>query len=91
MEQYIFWVIQTVVTIVIMIIGYLMSRTMKGIDDKQKKIDQENTKIRQEINEFKIEVSKNYVTKQDFNETTGSITKKLDKIMDLIMDINKKI
>lgn len=91
------YVIQLAVTIGLGICGYLMQRSISSIDKKLEENDDKliNTEdkigdVKKELNEFKIEVSKEYVTKSDFNETTGQIMSKLDKIMDLIMEINKR-
>lgn len=74
-----------------------MKRSISDIDKKVdksekevRKTDEGVKKVESELSEFKLSVAKDYVTKEDFNETTGQIMNKLDKIMDLIMEINKK-
>lgn len=91
------YVIQTVISLVIALICYLMKRSISDIDKKVdksekevRKTDEGVKKVESELSEFKLSVAKDYVTKEDFNETTGQIMNKLDKIMDLIMEINKK-
>lgn len=82
--------IQLAVTLGIGICAYLMQRSISSIDKKNAEHDEKIKTVNTELNDFKLEVSKEYVTKNDFNETTGQIMNKLDKIMDLIMEINKR-
>lgn len=78
------------------LICFLFKRSLNDMDKKTEKHEEaiagtkeELAEVKTELNSFKIDIAKDYVTKEDFNETTGQIMKKLDKIMDLIMEMNK--
>lgn len=68
-------------------------------DNKEFKIDvgtsnKENTEkidqLKEDLGSYKEEVSCEYVRKTDYYQTHGEISKKIDKIYDILMDMNKK-
>ncbi len=67
---------------------------VQGIKEFQDKTDinlkahlEMTEKIRCELNAHKEDVGREYVRKEDYLQTTGDISKKLDKIFDILMDM----
>lgn len=63
-----------------------LQKSEKNIKEHTEKIDQ----LREDFNEHKEDVSKEYVRKSDYLQTTGEIMKKLDKIFDILLDMKGK-
>ncbi len=91
------WIIQLIITIVVGIIAYFLKDMKKNHEDKiiqlnikveavEEKVDQS----KDDLNNYKEEVHKEYAKKEDFLRTTGEISRKIDKIYDILMDMNKK-
>jgi vacuolar-type H+-ATPase subunit I/STV1 len=91
------WIVQLVITCVVGIIAYFLKDIKKNTEDK---ISQINTKVdsahkkmeetKDALNDYKDEVSKEYVRKDDYLQTNGEIMKRLDKIQDILMDMFRR-
>lgn len=91
------WIVQLVITCVVGIIAYFLKDIKKNTEDKisqiSTKVDDTQKKMEQTkdaLNDYKDEVSKEYVRKDDYLHTTGEIMKRLDKIQDLLLDMLKR-
>ena len=87
------WLIQIATTVGIGIIGYFIrdnsSKTQKMIDQANNKIDQTDgklEKLEQKFNDFKSDLPKEFVMKDDFIRAMTNVDKKLDKIYDIIVE-----
>ena len=79
-----------VLTLLIGIIGFFLTRTFKELDNKvstkafedaQKDIEKNNEDIRR--------IKDNYLTKDDYFREQAKVDKKLDSIMDILMALSK--
>ncbi|MGN0598868.1 MAG: hypothetical protein ACI4JK_03140 [Oscillospiraceae bacterium] len=79
-----------VLTILIGVIGFFLTRTFKELDNKvsakafedaQKDIDKNTEDIRR--------IKDNYLTKDDYFREQAKVDKKLDSIMDILMKLSK--
>lgn len=79
--------IELLVAIVLGGYGYFIKRTL----DKLEKSDEQNSKeissLKNSLNDFKQNVGKEFVRKEDYLQTTGEILKKLDKIFDMLYEM----
>lgn len=79
-----------VLTLLIGIIGFFLTRTFKELDNKvstkafedaQKDIEKNTEDIRR--------IKDNYLTKDDYFREQAKVDKKLDSIMDILMELSK--
>lgn len=79
-----------VLTLLIGIIGFFLTRTFKELDGKASKGDLENAKKDIEENGKNIsKIKDNYLTKEDYFREQAKVDRKLDSIMEILMKISK--
>lgn len=61
------------------------------IDKVRSEGERYNCEVLEKLNEFKEDVSKEYVRKEDYLQTTGEIMKRLDKIYDMLYEMKGKV
>lgn len=66
--------IQVSMTVIVGIIGFYLKRDSKRSD-----------KCEKDIQDFRLEVSKNYVRKDDYNRNQSEIIRRLDKLQDMLV------
>ncbi|MGN0601280.1 MAG: hypothetical protein ACI4I7_01070 [Oscillospiraceae bacterium] len=76
------------------VITYFLKRTISDIDTCNHDIDKikDNYVTRAEVNGLKddvMQVKQNYLTKEDFYREQNKTDKKLDKIMDILMELKE--
>lgn len=95
-------ILPTAATIVVGIIGFLMKRSInemdKKIDKMDEKLDQSNERLeksfnelRKEFYEYKDKAADEFAKKIDFIHATADISKKIDKVYDILLDLTGKI
>lgn len=91
------WIVQLAITCIVGIIAYFLKDMKKTHEDKIEQLEfdvkeavKKAEKNKDDLNDYKEEVSKEYVKQVDYLRTTGEISRKLDKIFDILMDMNKK-
>lgn len=81
------WAIQTMIMLVIALIGYFIRTSIKNIekriDDNEKKIE----KLEEHFNKHKEELPWRYTQKDDFIRAMSNLDSKLDKIYDTITKV----
>lgn|GEM_PF-5519218 len=97
------WVLlPTVIGLVVGIIGYLMKRSInemdKKIDQLSIKADQTNARLERSFNElrkefydYKDKAADEFVKKADFVLVTSDISKKLDRVYDILLDLKGRV
>ena len=83
--QYITWIIQTLVILIISIIGFLLKKSIKDWTDKLEKIDND-------IKQFREEMLKEYVRKDDFKNNEIShkeIWQEINSVRERVARIEK--
>ncbi|MGN1114303.1 MAG: hypothetical protein ACI4RC_04200 [Oscillospiraceae bacterium] len=93
-QEIISMVFQLVLTGGIGVITYFLKRTISDIDNCKHDIDKikDNYVTRNEVNGLKddvMQVKQNYLTKEDFYREQNKTDKKLDKIMDILMELKE--
>lgn len=79
-----------VLTLLIGIIGFFLTRTFKELDNKISSKEFEVSKKDIEKNTEDIRrIKDNYLTKDDYFREQAKVDKKLDNIMDILMQISK--
>lgn len=79
-----------VLTILIGVIGFFLTRTFKELDNKVSLKEFEI--VQKDIGENKVAISKikdNYLTKDDFFREQTKTEKKLDDMLKILMDMSK--
>lgn len=79
-----------VLTLLIGVIGFFLTRTFKELDNKTAVKEFETAKKDIEKNAEVIRrVKDNYLTKDDYFREQAKVDKKLDSIMDILMTLSK--
>lgn len=79
-----------VLTLLISVIGFFLTRTFKELDNKVAVKEFEAAKKDIEKNAEDIRrVKDNYLTKDDYFREQAKVDKKLDSIMDILMELSK--
>lgn len=79
-----------VLTLLIGIIGFFLTRTFKELDNKISSKEFETAKKDIEKNADDIRrIKDNYLTKDDYFREQAKVDKKLDSIMEILMSISK--
>lgn len=79
-----------VLTLLIGVIGFFLTRTFKELDNKAAVKEFEAAKKDIEKNAEDIRrVKDNYLTKDDYFREQAKVDKKLDSIMDILMELSK--
>ncbi|MBQ5320318.1 MAG: hypothetical protein J6K17_14605 [Oscillospiraceae bacterium] len=80
----------TIITALIGVIGFFVKKAFDSLDDKATKEELNELKKDVEANKTSIgKIKDNYLTKEDFFREQSKTDKKLDKIMEILMEINK--
>ncbi len=80
-----------VLTLLIGVIGFFLARTFKELDNKISAKEFEITKKDIEKNTDDIRrIKDNYLTKDDYFREQAKVDKKLDNIMDILMQLSKQ-
>lgn len=78
----------TIITGLLGVIGFFLTRSFAALDKKADKCDLEGVKNELEAVRSTIaDVKDNYLTKEDFLREQVKTEKKLDKIMDILMEM----
>ena len=80
-----------VITALVGVIGFFLARSFSDLSGKAEKTDLED--LRSEVEQLRnsmADIKENYLTKEDFFREQLKTEKKLDKIMDILMEIQKK-
>ncbi|UKI15883.1 MAG: hypothetical protein L6V87_09285 [Ruminococcus sp.] len=78
----------TIITGLLGVIGFFLTRSFAALDKKADKCDLETVKNELEAVRSTIaDVKDNYLTKEDFLREQVKTEKKLDKIMDILMEM----
>lgn len=91
------WIIQTGIVTVIGIISYFLKSFRTDLDKKDAQLEQETKELKQqmdqvqdELNQYKLDASDKFVQKDDFIRATAVTDRKLDRIYDELMKMNKQ-
>lgn len=80
-----------VLTLLIGVIGFFLTRTFKELDNKVSTKEAEIMKKDIEDNTADIRrIKDNYLTKDDYFREQAKVDKKLDSIMDILMQLSKE-
>lgn len=78
----------TVITVLFGLLGFFVKKAFNDLDNKASKSELEDVKEDIEKNSTAInKIKENYLTKQDFFNEQAKTEKKLDKIMDILMEM----
>ncbi len=78
----------TIITVLLGIVGFFLARSFAALDKKADKNELESLKREIETTRSTIaDIKDNYLTKEDFLREQVKTEKKLDKIMDILMEM----
>lgn len=83
------WIIQTAILTGIGIIAYFLKSFKADLTKNDDLLKQQIDEVEAKFNDYKLEASDKYVQKDDFIRATSQMERKLDRIYDEIMKINK--
>lgn len=90
------WIIQTITVTCIGIIGYFLKSYKTELSNKDAQLEQNDEKLEKEIdnlkksfNQYKLDASDSFVKKDDFIRASAQTDRKLDKIYDELIKLNK--
>ena len=83
-------VAMTIITALVGVIGFFVKKAFTSLDDKATKAELEEVKKDIESDRASInKIKDRYLTKEDFYREQSKTDKKLDKIMEVLMEINR--
>lgn len=92
------WIIQTGIVTVIGIISYFLKSYKTDLDKKDAQLEQDAKELKQqmdqvqdELNQYKLDATDKFVQKDDFIRATAVTDRKLDRIYDELMKMNKQM
>lgn len=81
----------TVITALIGVIGFFVKKAFDSLDDKATKEELNELKKDVEANKTSIgKIKDNYLTKEDFFREQTKTEKKLDEMLKILMDMNRR-
>lgn len=81
----------TVITALIGVIGFFVKKAFDSLDDKATKDELNELKKDVEANKTSIgKIKDNYLTKEDFFREQTKTEKKLDEMLKILMDMNRR-
>lgn len=87
------WLIQsifgTTMGLIIAIISYFLKTFKTQLDENDKQLQSEVDAIAVDLQKYKLEVADKFVQKDDFIRATAQTDRKLDRIYDELMKMNK--
>jgi len=83
------WIIQTAILTGIGIIGYFLKSFKTDLAQNDTELKQQIDDVEARFNNYKLEVADKYVQKDDFIRATAQTDRKLDRIYDELMKMNK--
>lgn len=90
------WIIQMITATGIGIIGYFLKSYKTELSNKDTQLEQKDAKLEAEIdslkksfNQYKLDASDHFVKKDDFIRASAQTDRKLDKIYDELIKLNK--
>ncbi|MED3799965.1 MULTISPECIES: hypothetical protein [Lysinibacillus] len=83
------WIIQTAILTGIGIIGYFLKSFKTDLSQNDTELKQQIDDVEARFNNYKLEVADKYVQKDDFIRATAQTDRKLDRIYDELMKMNK--
>ena len=81
-EQVVFWVVQSFIGGLLLVVAYFLKRYEKSIDDALKQHKRETDELRQEIYKMQSSLPQSYVFREDYIRTMADFTRKLDRILE---------
>lgn len=94
----VFQIVQTIIMMLIGLSSFLIKRELARLDEKDKEnkssIDQfkvELDSLTDNLNDFKEDVSKEYVRYRIYVQSNAEINKKLDKIYDMLYELRGNV
>lgn len=88
------WLIQsifgTTTALIIAIISYFLKTFKAQLDENDKQLQSEVDALTVDLQKYKLEVADKFVQKDDFIRATAQTDRKLDRIYDELMKMNKQ-
>lgn len=72
--------VQVVCTVIVGFAGFFFKRELNRVES-----------VITEVSELRTKLAEEYVRKDDYNRTNGEIQRKLDKMMDMLFEMNKNL
>lgn len=83
------WIIQTAILTGIGIIGFFLKSFKTDLAQNDAELKQQIDNVEAKFNDYKLKVADKYVQKDDFIRATAQTDRKLDRIYDELMKMNK--
>jgi len=83
------WIIQTAILTGIGIIGYFLKSFKTDLSQNDTELKQQIDDVEARFNNYKLEVADKYVQKDDFIRATAQTDRKLDRIYEELMKMNR--
>ncbi|WP_153062610.1 hypothetical protein [Metasolibacillus meyeri] len=83
------WIIQTAILTGLGLIGYFLKNFKTDLAQNDAELKQQIDNVESKFAEYKLEVSDKYVQKDDFIRATSQMERKLDRIYDELIKMNK--
>ncbi|MED4377969.1 hypothetical protein P9274_20135 [Schinkia azotoformans] len=84
------WIVQLVFGLLIGIISYFLKSFKSQLDKNDEQQHSQIELVKADLNQYKLEAAERFVQKDDFIRATAVTDRKLDRIYDELMRINKR-
>lgn len=71
--------------------GFVIKKWLTSHEEKEKELENQINEANRSLQDYKLEVSKNYVSKDEFLRVTSRQDQKLDKILDRITELAERM
>ena len=87
----IYWIATGSIGLIVTVGAFVIKKWLSGHDEKEKELEGKIEDVDRRFQDYKLEVSKNYVSKDEFLRVTSRHDQKLDKILDRITELAERM
>ena len=87
----IYWIATGSIGLIVTVGASVIKKWLSGHDEKEKELEEKIEDVDRRFQDYKLEVSKNYVSKDEFLRVTSRHDQKLDKILDRITELAERM
>lgn len=81
-EQIVFWVVQSFIGGLLLVVAYFLKRYEKQIDRSLEQHKQETDELRRELHSIQAMLPQSYVFREDYIRTMADFNRKLDRLLE---------
>lgn len=91
LSKIIYWVATGTIGLVVSAGWFVVKKWLANHEDKEKELSKRIDDVDRNLQDYKLKVSQNYVSKDEFLRVTSRHDQKLDKILDKISELSERV